>query len=103
LQHGRNEGAILKQAYIAKQAIPAFIRDAPELLPGLQFFYDAFKALTTCRGSAYSSEGPIPWTAMRDYCVEYDVDLDDREYLYAIISHMDDAYLNFKAEKMKSK
>lgn len=46
--------------------IPPVFHNAPELLPGLDFYFIAFQALNSCR-SIGMSLGPIPWTAIVKY------------------------------------
>ena len=100
---GSTEGTLLKLAERMRGPIPDKIQKAPELQVGLELFLEAFQVLTTCRGAMYGSEGPIPWTAMREYCNEYGIEGEERDYFYEVISHMDNTYLNFKATKMSKK
>jgi len=39
---------------------------------------------------------------MRYYCIDAEIEVDDRDYFYEVIGSMDVAYLNFKAEKLKA-
>lgn len=80
--------------------LPKAIADAPELEPGLDLFYLAFMDLTTCRSMGFG-EGPIPWTAVRDYCNDMDLEGDQREDMFIHIRLMDTVYLNHRASKVK--
>lgn len=93
----------MQQAMRNRLPIPEKIANAPELLPGLELYFEGFKALTSCRNAAYMSEGPIPWTAMRDYCTEYGFDGEQREYFYHLIAVMDLVYLKHKTAKLATK
>lgn len=78
--------------------LPKAIADAPELELGLDLFYLAFMDLTTCRSMGFG-EGPIPWSAVRDYCDEMELEGDQREDMFNHIRMMDTTYLNHRASK----
>lgn len=99
---GIAEKAAFKQAEREKTPLPDKIMNAPEVLLGLELYINGFNALTSCRSAAYGSEGPIPWTAMRDYCVEYNIRGEQREYFYDLLAQMDKTYLDYKSKKLKS-
>ncbi len=58
---------VIRQALAAGQPIPAAIVNAPELLPGLSIFLDAFLTLKTERGHSGHFPGPIPWSKIDQY------------------------------------
>jgi hypothetical protein len=66
----------------------------------LEWYYEAFGKLTTCR-SVGMGPGPIPWTAVREYCAYHGLDEDDQAEFEYLISVMDDAYLEYAAEQAK--
>lgn len=81
--------------------LPKKIRNAPELILGLEFYYNAFEDLSSCRELGFGV-GPIPWTAMKDYCHEYDITGDDDlEDFFYFIRQMDNAYLAHMAKSNK--
>lgn len=96
------ERTVFQHAEREKTALPANIENAPELLLGLQLYMTGFTVLTSCRGANYGSEGPIPWDAMRTYCVEYGINGEQRQYFYEMLSEMDRAYLDYKAKKLQN-
>jgi hypothetical protein len=66
---------------------------------GSDLYYQAFVTLGSCR----SSTGCIPWTAIRDYCNEYDIDGEDRDDMFFLVQSLDTAYMDFNnKEKEKS-
>jgi hypothetical protein len=71
----------------------------PEIT-GFQFYYDAFRELSTARVSGFSI-GPIPFTAVVDYFTIYNIDGDFDEFA-SIIRRMDDVYLELNANEMKA-
>lgn len=84
-----------------RQVVPDAIQNAPELLPGLLLYLEAFKVLTTCRPVGFS-EGRIPWTAVVLYMNEIGLDdEDDRDYFVNVINYVDIGYLNHVNAKLK--
>ncbi len=83
--------------------LPERIANAPELYLGLELYYMAFMDLTTCRGQGYGTEGPIGWLAIRDYAVAQEIQGEQLEDLFYHIQHLDAAYLDHKAKKLKDK
>lgn len=96
---GKLERTIFKN-YREGDQIPERVLNAPELTMGLELFYNGFHTLQSTRGALYASEGPIPWLAMKEYCDEYEIYSDQRLDFYELVSHMDAAYLEFKAKKV---
>lgn len=62
----------------------------------------AFNALSSCRASGWS-DGPIPWTAAKEYAVFYGIGPDDLSRMWDLLSRMDKAYINHRAEAEKLK
>ncbi len=60
----------------------------------------SFMDLTTCRGIGMS-EGPIPWTAVRDYANELGLVDDQREDFFVLMRDMDTVYMTHRASKAK--
>jgi hypothetical protein len=101
LEQGPNEKTIIEQCIRNRMPLPAAIANAPELELGLDLFYLAFMDLTTCRSMGFG-EGPVPWSAVRDYCNELELEGDQREDMFAHIRLMDTAYLSYRAAKTKA-
>jgi len=76
------------------------IRDAPELMPGLQLYTRAFRELSTCRQIGMGI-GPIPWTAVNDWINQNDLTQDQAETLRHHIQAMDQAYLEWVNKSSK--
>lgn len=81
-----------------KESIPDRIKNAPILLPGLQFYYQAFLDLSTCR-SLGMAEGPIPWDAINIYAERHVLVEDDYDRFFTLIRAMDVAYLDYRDKK----
>lgn len=65
---------------------PNAIANAPELLNENVFFYIAFDHLSSCRNYEY---GPIPYTAIEDYCNRYCTDAEQAERLLEVVNQVD--------------
>lgn len=68
---------------------------------GLDLYYLAFLDLTSCRSTG-QAEGVIPWTAIRQWAYEHELDLEQTEDLHYLIPQMDEVYLKFKAKKLSA-
>lgn len=86
----------MKQALSEGRAVPTKIQQAPELKTENAFLWMAFVDLS---GERHYEMGPIPRSVVRDYAWEYDF---DPEFLYHVISRVDDWYLKYHAKKMEA-
>lgn len=77
------------------------IRNAPELLLGLELFYTAFMDLTSSRELGYG-EGPIRWKTILDYCEKHEIEGEQQEDVFYHVQHLDSAYLDWRAKKSKA-
>ena len=71
--------------------IPEAIKNAPELLPGLEFYYDTFWELDSCRQQGMSL-GPIPWTAIQKFGEVMKLDEETLDDLHYFIRSLDNKY-----------
>lgn len=94
------ERSILEQCKRYRLPVPDKIRNAPELYRGLEFTYQGFLDLNTCRSVGLAA-GPIRWTDIVKYCEVHDIHGQQAEDFIYLISVMDAAYLKHKAEKAK--
>jgi hypothetical protein len=94
------EQSILQKCLHFGIPIPNKIKNAPELLPGLELFYRAFHKLSTCRPVGMGP-GPIPWTAVLAYGTMQELDQLQFEALEYHISRMDGAFLEWIDRKNK--
>jgi hypothetical protein len=93
---------IAKQCIHSGMPLPDFIKNEPELMPGLGMFLQAFWDLSTCRQMGMGL-GPIPWLSIQEYCILLGGDEDfNREFHYHI-RQIDNAYLNWVNESNKVK
>ena len=88
------EQKILEDCYRLRRPLPQAIREAPELNLGLEFAYQAFWELTTCRPVGFGV-GAIPWSAIREYALAYGVDEEeDFSEFTLLIRAMDRVYVD---------
>jgi hypothetical protein len=101
LEQGPQEQWIIEQSVRKRMPLPKAILNAPELWMGLELFYTAFMDLTTCRPLGMS-EGPIPWTAIVQYCDRNGIEDEQREDMFFHLRSMDTAYLKHRADTSKA-
>lgn len=66
---------------------------------GLEFEYEAFKELNTCRpGDALRS---LPWTAISEYALQHGLDADEAEDFRFLMRAMDEVWLQHYQTKAK--
>lgn len=92
LELGSTERNIAKQALRSGQPIPDRILNAPVLEPSLMFYIQAFFDLDSERQQGLGL-GRIPWLAMRQYAVHFELDDDQFDAMVYNIRAMDTAHL----------
>ena len=78
--------------------LPERIKNAPELAPGLGIYLRAFYELDSCRPVGMG-EGPIPWTAVEDWCRSLGLDEEERDDVHYLVRRLDNAYLKHRESK----
>lgn len=74
----------------------------PELLPGLDIFWNAFWELQSDRQSGMGV-GPIPYTAISCYANDFGFIGDDFDDLVFFVRQMDDEFLKFTRDNKPGK
>ncbi len=82
------EQKILRDCYRFGMPIPEKIQNAPELLPGLELYHQAFLDLNSCRALS-EVMGPIPILAMLEYCWIHEIDGEQREDFLWLLQRLD--------------
>jgi hypothetical protein len=95
------EESLLLAAYNRGRRPPKPIQDAPDLLPGLDFYLRAFYELSTCRPIGYGAVGSIPWTAIVQYGHLKGMDGEALEDLVFLVRELDAEYLGWQSEEAK--
>lgn len=94
------EAIILQQALKMKAPIPDKILQYEELLPGLEFYLEAYLDLCSDKQFGFG-EGPVPWSAIDTYAKRYDIEGDDFDRLVNVIRAADAQILEAKQKKSK--
>lgn len=81
-----HERAIIRQCLATGKAYPKAIANAPELEDGNELFFAAFLHLDTCRRFEL---GPIPFTVIRNYGMDLEIDEEQLERFVAVIIRAD--------------
>lgn len=92
------EQDIIRQAVRSGQPIPDRIANAPKLRIGLRLFLQAFFDLDSERDQGWGL-GRIPWTAMRQYALFYELDQEQSDALIHFVQVMDTAFLKWAKDK----
>jgi len=93
---------VLEQCYAGRRPRPQWLREAPSLLPGLDFYFTAFNELTTCRAIGMGV-GPIPWNVVQEYADRQGLDDEERQCLLHLLRAMDNAYLDWGKKEYEKK
>jgi hypothetical protein len=94
--------AVARQAKRERRKLPDWLANAPQLKSGLEFYWNAFHELGTCRPVGFGM-GQIPWTAIHMYAEAQELDWEDEETLRYLIREMDNAFIEHNKEKDKKK
>jgi hypothetical protein len=92
---------LIRRARAERRPLPDRITKAPQLLPGLGFYFQAFLALSSCRPLGMS-EGRIPWTAAYQYGQNMGLDPDEFTDLWILVSYMDAEYLKVRHQQAEN-
>jgi len=76
------------------------MREKPVVPENLVWFWNAYWDLDTCRTYGGEFPRPIPWTIIKQYAEQHEIEFD---YLHSVISEMDETYLKYKAEQYNQK
>lgn len=94
MEQGKTEKRILQDCHRYGMPVPDAIQNAPELEFGADFFLSAYLELSSCR-----TDGPIPWTAIADYCVAHCLDDDMVGDMMHLIRAVDGEMSEMRAAK----
>jgi len=75
-------------------------KEQPKLDVATIFYWDSFRELSSTRHEL----GPIPWTAMNDYCHRWEITkAEEFDSFCFFIRGIDSAYLNIKSKELDNK
>lgn len=94
------EKGLIEAAIRRRQPLPDAIAGAPQMLWGLEAYYDAFVELSTDRQIG----GPIPWSSIDRYACRHGIEGESFEYLLRMVRALDDTFLaHCRSESEKGK
>ncbi len=96
---GKDERKLVEMARARKKPVPLRIQNAPDLLPGLDLYYEAFLRLTTSRAMGSGAIGPIPYSAISGYCKDEEIYGSLREDIFAHVEKMDHSYILWQTDR----
>ena len=82
--------------------LPERIRNKPTLRIGLEFYWKAYRDLTSDRDIGMGV-GPIPWQAMNNWGIRNHVYGDDFERLVITLQGLDKVFMDRQGKKNKHK
>ena len=82
--------------------VPSWAASEPELLPGDEFYIEAFFELSSCRSLGWGV-GPIPWRDIVQYGRFYELEPDVLRMFIRVIRAMDTVYLEWEAKRKPKK
>jgi hypothetical protein len=74
----------------------------PQLMPGEDFFFQAFWDLNSDRNVGMSL-GPIPWSSIQTYGLSKGLECDMIELLHVVIRSMDELFLRYMNEEQEKR
>lgn len=81
-----------------RRPLPKAIQEAPELTLGLEFAYQAYWDLNSCRSYGFGM-GPISWSFIMDYARAHELEPDEIDDFTYLIRKMDEAHCKHVAEQ----
>lgn len=96
---GKDEKKLTEMARMQNRLPPARIQNAPDLLPGLEIYYDAFNRLTSSRALAKGLVGAIPYSAISGYCKDEGIEGETREDMIYHVERLDLAYISWQIDR----
>lgn len=96
------EGFSLDQAVLKGRPLPEWYMEEPPTTEGDEFYLRAFNELATTRQVGLGF-GPIPWDKMLAYAQVHGLEQDVTELFIYVVREMDNAFLEYEAERQKSR
>lgn len=91
---------VINAAREAGRPLPKAVRDLPDIQPHQKLFLLAFQDCCTCRQVGMGL-GPIPWTAVKDWCHASGLTPIESEEVWFVVTKMDEAFLTHSVSQMK--
>ncbi len=102
LKYGEREAKIIEECRKRKKPLPPHIENAPELLMGLEHFYEWYIELSTCRPGGFEVM-PIPVLVINDFADDLGLDVEEREEFKFFMLSMDNAFRDWNTKEQARK
>lgn len=99
---GQAEQRIIRECYRRHKPLPDRIENAPDLLLGLELYFEAFVELNTCRSTGWSA-GPIPAWCVAEYSSRIGLSGEEAEDLHYHVRAMDSEFLKHVERQSRKK
>ena len=100
---GKDEENLLTIAYRQNMPVSDKIQNAPELLPGLQFYVDAFNLLSSSRMAFDGGIGHIPYSEISKFCDDMRLGDEERGDVHFLLNEVDQFYVKWQTTKIRTK
>lgn len=100
VERGPQEQALLATCLRERRDLPDSIKNAPQLVYGLELYYTAYLDLQSCRATGWT-DGRISWLNVNEYAMRCEYSEEQHDDLQFYVARLDDAYLTWKQEKRK--
>lgn len=97
---GDVEKRIAQECYRSGEPLPDRIKNAPDLICGLELFFAAYQELETERQIGFGL-GPIPFTAILKYVEFYQLEKEQADDLIYFVRKLDTHFMIEQAKKAK--
>ena len=97
LKHGKTEAKILANLIRSGKKLPDWAQEAPELLIGLDFTFNAFFDLSGDRNGS----GPIPYQSLVWYAEHHGLEGEDVDDFVEHLRAMDREFLAYNEEQLE--
>lgn len=98
LEQGPLQHQILRDAYKSRMPIPDKFKNAPDLLPGAELYFNGYLELAAFAGQPRARR-QIVWADARAYALDHDFDEDQRFIWFECVSSLDREWLAWEAKK----
>ncbi|QIQ60747.1 hypothetical protein [Stenotrophomonas phage BUCT627] len=76
-------------AKVLKKELDPHLANPPKLNLASVFYLEAYNLLGTCRAVGFGGLGPIPYTAISQYCRDHGIEGDDMTLLINVVMRLD--------------
>lgn len=83
-------------AKVMGRSLAPHLANPPKLNLATTFYLEVYNLLGTCRAIGFGGAGPIPYTAISQYCKDHSIEGDEMQMLIQVVMRLDEATLGDK-------